>query len=81
MVELRQEILADGRRVAFSNETEFLVQVGRGKKGAYQTRYTERGDLRKALFWYMGINIGNGYKKRLYMPSCSKRPVLFRATS
>lgn len=45
-------------------ETKFLVQVGRGSKGAYRTRYalTNQG---QATFYYNCINIGNGYKKRL----------------
>lgn len=56
----------DGKRIAYSSETEFLVQVGRGK-GAYATRYSFKGDIGKAVFHYRCINIGNGYKKRLLM--------------
>jgi hypothetical protein len=56
----------DGKRIAYSSETEFLVQVGRGK-GAYSTRFRFRGNLGQAVFHFRCINIGNGYKKRLLM--------------
>ena len=65
----------DGKKVAFTNETKFLVQVGKGK-GSYKLKYEITGDLATAVFWFKGINVGNGYKKRLLMPSCSKNPVL-----
>lgn len=71
----------DGKRIAFSNQTEFLVQVGRGPKGSYRTKYRFVGNLAQAVTYYNGINIGLGYKKRLYMPASSKRPVLARAFS
>ena len=71
--------LIEGQRICYTNDTEFLVQVGRGK-GAYQTRYRIVGDLRQAVFWYYGINIGNGYKKRLFVPSFNK-PTLARYIS
>ena len=68
----KNETTIDGKRIAYTNDTEFLVQVGRGK-GAYQTRYRIVGDLRQAVFWYYGINVGNGYKKRLYAPSFNRK--------
>lgn len=71
----------DGKQIAGSSETEFLVQVGKGAKGSYRTRYAFKGNLGQAVMYYNGINIGNGYKKRLLMPSCSKRPVLAKAAS
>jgi hypothetical protein len=71
----------DGKHIAYCTETEFLVQVGKGTKGAYKTRYSFKGDLAQAIFYYKCINIGNGYKKRLYMPACSKRPVIAREWS
>lgn len=45
----------------------YLVQVGRGEKGSYKTRYEleKRG---QAIMYYNGINIGRGYKKRLIDP-------------
>ena len=58
----------DGERIAYSSETEFLVQMGRGK-GAYETVGIFQGKkaLAEAIFYFRGINIGNGYKKRLLM--------------
>jgi hypothetical protein len=57
-----------------TNITEFLVQVGKGR-GAYSTRYKFVGDLAQAVFYYRGINIGNGYKKRLYAPSFNRKTI------
>jgi hypothetical protein len=72
----------DGKKIAYSSETIFLVQVGKGPKGSYKTRYTVKGSLGQAAFLYVGINIGNGYKKRLVMPSSSRnRGVLARQAS
>lgn len=79
MVTLRTGSL-DGREIAYSSETEFLVQVGHGRKGGYRTKYRFTGNLAQAVMYYNAINIGRGYKKRLYMPSASK-PVLARASS
>lgn len=70
----------DGSKVAYHEGTEFLVQIGRYRKGSYSTRYRFVGDLVQAVRWYNGINIGNGYKKRLIAPSLNK-PLLARAWS
>jgi hypothetical protein len=69
----------DGKRIAYTDDTEFLVQVGRGKSG-YTTRFAFKGELARAVFYYRGINIGRGYKKRLVMPN-AMRPVLAREFS
>ena len=47
-----------------SESIKYEVQVGKGR-GAYATRYTFIGDIRKACFYYQSINVGRGYKKRL----------------
>lgn len=70
----------DGKRIGYSSETEFLVQIGKGR-GAYKTKYRIVGNLGQAAMYYQGLNIGHGYKKRLLMPSSSKNPVLARASS
>lgn len=70
----------DGKTISYSSATEFLVQVGRGN-GSYKTRNTVTGNLLQAVMLYRCINVGNGYKKRLLMPSCSKHPVLARQFS
>jgi hypothetical protein len=61
----------DNKRIAYTDETEFLVQVGKGR-GSYSTRYRFTGDLAQAVFYYRGVNVGNGYKKRLIVPSFNK---------
>ena len=65
-VELRVGSL-DGKNVAYTNHSRFYVQVGKGQRGAYRTKYAITGDLRQAMMYYRGINIGNGYKKRLVL--------------
>jgi len=70
----------NGKPIAYADTTEFLVQVGQGTKGSYKTRYSFIGDLNQAVRYYNCLNIGNGYKKRLFMPS-SPKPVLARQVS
>ena len=69
----------DGKRIAYTDETEFLVQVGKGRS-KYETRYSFMGKLHLAVTYYNAINIGRGYKKRLIMPN-AMRPVLAREFS
>jgi len=72
----------DGKQIAFCDQTEFFVQVGKGK-GSYKIRsyrYVGYDGLRQACATYRAINIGNGFKKRLVMPSATK-PVIARAFS
>lgn len=69
----------DGKEIAYSSETEFLVQLGKGNQ-SYKTKHVVKGDLGRAVFFYNGYNIGNGYKKRLFAPSMNK-PVLARSLS
>ena len=64
----------DGKKISYSEETMFLVQLGKGK-GSYKTKWHFKGSLSQAVSYYNGINVGLGYKKRLLMPS-SKNPVL-----
>ena len=78
--ELRYNEL-DGKRIAYHKRTQFLVQVGRGPKGAYRTKYTITGDLAQAVLYYNGINLGHGYKKRLLFPNAHHNPILARSTS
>jgi hypothetical protein len=64
----------DGKLIAYSSKTAFFVQIGKGKS-AYKTKYSFEGNLGRALFYYNAINIGNGYKKRLYMPSAKNSTI------
>lgn len=70
----------NGKRIAYHSQTVFMVQVGRGSKGSYKTRYKFIGNLAQACMYYEGINIGNGYKKRL-LASGMNKPVLARQFS
>jgi hypothetical protein len=84
------EVTLDGKRITLMGHEKFLVQVGKGDKGSYKTRYrfdTGGGNaegafkcLKEALFYYRCINVGNGYKKRLVCYEFSK-PVLARMFS
>lgn len=56
----------DGKSIGYSSETQFYVQIGR-YKSSYKTRYTIKGSLGRAVFYYTCMNVGNGYKKRLLM--------------
>lgn len=69
----------NGKKIAYSSETVFLVQVGKNKS-SYKTRYSFTGDLGQAVAYYNAINVGYGYKKRLYAPSMNK-PLLARQFS
>lgn len=72
----------DGKKIGYSSETIFLVQVSRSKnrKSGYNTRWMFTGNLHQAVSYYRSVNIGLGYKKRLLMVG-AKNPVLARATS
>lgn len=65
-------VTLDGKRIAYTDDTKFEVQVGRGRS-KYTTRYAFTGNLHQAVFYYRGINIGRGYKKRLVMPDALRR--------
>lgn len=69
----------DGKPVAYTDETEFLVEIGRNRS-AYKIRWRFVGDLHQAVRYYRGLNVGRGYKKRLRAPSFNK-PVLARQAS
>ena len=72
-------ITIDDRKVAYTSETLFLVQLGKNR-GAYRTKWTFKGDPFEAAKYYRGLNVGLGYKKRLLMPN-AKRPVLAKQTT
>lgn len=69
----------DGKRVAYTDETIFLVEIGKGR-GKYKTAIKCTGNIHEAVRYYRAVNIGNGYKKRLRAPSFNK-PLLARAFS
>ena len=76
---MTKQATLDGKRIAYTEDTQFWVQIGKDRS-SYKTRYAFRGNLAQAVTYYRGINIGNGYKKRLYSPNMNK-PTLARAFS
>lgn len=65
----------DSRSIHYTSKTKFLVQVGKGPKGSYKTKYAFTGNLGQCMIHYNGINLGNGYKKRVIMVDAAN-PVL-----
>lgn len=61
----------NGKTLHFWSDTIFIVECSKSKndKSGYETRNTVVGDLGRAVMFYNGINIGNGYKKRLKSPT------------
>lgn len=57
-------ISAGKNRFPYTKSSQFNVQVGRNK-GPYYNRYSFTGNPLQAITWFKGINIGNGFKKRL----------------
>ena len=78
MITLKSNEL-DGRRIAYSSDTEFLVQIGRGR-GSYRTKFVIHGDLPRAVLLFNAVNIGYGHKKRLVSWGMN-RPILARQFS
>lgn len=69
--------MLDDRSLAYTSETVFRVQVGRGR-GAYRDKYRIVGDLAQAVLFYNGINCRAPYKARLYSDFMRPRPTLAR---
>lgn len=67
-------VTLDGKKLVYTNMTEFLVQIGKNRS-AYRTKWRFVGNIHQAVTYYRGLNVGYGYKKRLLMPS-AKHPVL-----
>ena len=70
----------DGKDWSYSAEDFWIVEVGKGPKGGYQSRY--RADTpHRGMWYYSGINIGNGYKKRLSLITGGKKVTVARSAS
>ena len=69
----------NGKRIAYTDNTVFEVQIGRNHR-AYKTKWSFTGNLTQAVTYYNSLNIGNGYKKRLYAPTFNN-PTLARSTN
>lgn len=77
----QQTAEVDGAPVHYTSDTQFLVQLGRGAKGSFRTKFSTVGNLGQALLFYQGLNIGVGYKKRLLKVTKPKPQVLARSYS
>lgn len=64
------------------DDTKFYVQIGKGKS-KYWTKYSFTGieKEKEAWFWYGGINVGYGYKKRLVREDIIGKIILARQFS
>ena len=74
----------DGKKIALHRDAEVMVQIGKDNKhrrGKYnQTVWFKGSTFGQAVMHYNMINIGNGYKKRLYV-SALTRPTVAREFS
>ena len=64
-------VTLDGKNIAYTDETEFLVQIGKNRS-VYRTKWRFVGNIHQAAAYYRALNVGLGYKKRLYAPSMNK---------
>ncbi len=69
----------NGRKLAFAEGTEFLVQWGRNAKASFETR-ARVTKFAQAVGLYKALNIAPGMKKRLLCPAFGKTAVLARET-
>jgi hypothetical protein len=70
----------DGKRICFHKSSRIEIQVGKSKS-SYKTRHSFlASSFPQAVLIYNGINIGNGFKKRLICKTLNK-PVLARSIS
>ena len=74
-----KSVTFNGELLEFNNRTVFMVQLGKDSS-SYKTKWTFTGDFANALFYYKSLNIGRGYKKRLFAPSLHKK-ILARSFS
>lgn len=56
----------DGKDYSYDSEDVWLVEIGKGSKGKYQARYS-LDTPHQGMRYFNGVNIGNGYKKRLVL--------------
>lgn len=69
-----------GKRIAYGSNTEFVIQLtkSRNRKSGFVTWRIIKGDLAQAMMYYQSLELHNGKRKRLLMPS-AKQPVLARS--
>ncbi len=59
----------NGHRICYTGETVFQVEIIGNEYSDWTVKYKIAGDVGRAVMMYKGINIGNGYGKRLVMPN------------
>lgn len=70
----------DGKDYTYNTSDVWKVEVGKGEKGAYHSRYTL--DTPHQAMWYFNcINIGRGFKKRLSLVQNGKKVTVARQAS
>ena len=70
----------DDKRISFYKDNVVKVQIGRDKS-SYKDRWSFAAkDFAQAVFYYNSLNIGKGYKKRLWCDNLNK-PLLARQFS
>ena len=74
-----KQLTLNGKRIAYDINTEFYVQVGKNKS-KYISKYKTVGNLDWALIYYNKLEVSDGFKKRLYVPSFNKPTVLRETT-
>ena len=73
MLELK-DVTINGKAYFDNEESEVTVEVGKGEKGSYKTKYRLKSPG-QAVLYFNGINIGNGYKKRLRLHNRDSKPI------
>ena len=75
-----QTINIDGKEWIYGADDFWLVEVGKGPKGGYQSRYCMETP-HSGMWYYNCINIGNGHKKRLSLVTGGKKVTVARSAS
>lgn len=58
-----------------SSDTVFYIQVGKGTKGSYRTKFAVVGNVGKATLIFDMLNVASGHKKRLVADGV-KKPII-----
>lgn len=70
----------DGKDWSYNVGDRWKVEVGKGEKGKYHSRYT-LDTPHMAMRYFNAINIGRGFKKRLSLVQNGKKVTVAKATS
>ena len=70
----------DGKDYTWSEGDRWKVEVGKGEKGKYHSRYT-LDTPHMAMRYFNAINIGRGFKKRLTLEQGGRKVRIARVAS